>query len=176
MGPVVVKHYRRGGLIGRLIRQRYLKWGPTRSQAEYELLREMRRLGICVPEPLVFASRGLLLYRAWLVLRAIRQPQSLAHLSLIDEGRARDAMRTAIEQIGRLVDHGILHVDLHPGNVLVDQTDRVYLIDFDRGHRYRGSHSKLRDRYLSRWHRAVVKYGLPPMLNEMLRSGLPQAE
>jgi len=38
IGSVVIKYYRRGGLIRYLIKQRYLKCGKTRFQMEYELL------------------------------------------------------------------------------------------------------------------------------------------
>jgi 3-deoxy-D-manno-octulosonic acid kinase len=170
----VVKHYKRGGLAGRLIRRRYLKWGKTRSQSEFELLLKAQDMGIRVPEPLVYASQGYLFYRAWLVTREINQPQSLARLSLNDEKRAADAMKSVIEQISQLIEHGILHVDLHPGNVVIDQADRIFLVDFDKGQNYHGNKSKLTGRYISRWQRAVNKHKLPQMLNEILQAGLKE--
>lgn len=172
LGPVVVKHYKRGGLWGRLVRRRYLKWGKSRSQLEFELLLKARDLGINVPEPLLYAHRGRWIYRAWLVTREIKQPQSLARLSLNDEKRTRQVMASVIDQISRLIDHGIWHVDLHPGNVMIDQSDRVFLLDFDKGSLYQRNNIKLRDRYVNRWQRAVSKHGLPEILTEMLRSGL----
>jgi 3-deoxy-D-manno-octulosonic acid kinase len=174
LGSVVVKHYKRGGLAGRLIRRRYLKWGKTRSQSEFELLLKAQDMGIRVPEPLVYASQGYLFYRAWLVTREINQPQSLARLSLNDEKRAADAMKSVIEQISQLIEHGILHVDLHPGNVVIDQADRIFLVDFDKGQNYHGNKSKLTGRYISRWQRAVNKHKLPQMLNEILQAGLKE--
>jgi 3-deoxy-D-manno-octulosonic acid kinase len=172
LGPVVVKHYKRGGLIGRLIRRKYLKWGKTRSQLEFELLHLVRNLGINAPEPLLYANRGHWFYRAWLVTREIKQPLSLARLSLIDETRTRRAMTSVNEQISQLIDNGILHVDLHPGNVVIDQKDRVYLLDFDKGKVDQRNKTKLRYRYINRWQRAVSKHGLPEILTEMLGSGL----
>ena len=172
LGPVVIKHYKRGGILGRVVRRRYLKWGKSRSQLEFELLLKARDLGINVPEPLLYAKRGRLIYRAWLVTREIKQPLSLARLSLNDEKRTRQVMASVIDQISRLLDHGIWHVDLHPGNVMIDQSDRVFLLDFDKGSRYQRNRIKLRDRYVKRWQRAVSKHGLPEILSEMLRSGL----
>jgi 3-deoxy-D-manno-octulosonic acid kinase len=172
LGPVVVKHYKRGGLLGRLVRHRYMKWGKSRSQLEFELLQKVRNLGISVPEPLLFASHGRLIYRAWLVTSEIKKPLSLARLSLDDEIRTRQVMASVIEQISRLIDNRIMHVDLHPGNVVVDCQDRVFLLDFDKGKIYRGNKTKLRDRYIQRWQRAVSKHGLPEYLTEMLQSGL----
>ena len=172
LGPVVVKHYNRGGLWGRLVRRRYLKWGKSRSQLEFELLQKVRDLGINVPEPLLYAHRGRLIYRAWLVTREIKQPLSLARLSLNDEKRTRQVMASVIDQISRLIDHGIWHVDLHPGNVVIDQNDRVFLLDFDKGSLHQGNKIKLRNRYIHRWQRAVSKHKLPKMLSEMLQAGL----
>jgi len=172
LGPVAVKHYKRGGLWGRLVKRRYLKWGKSRSQLEFELLLKAQDLGINVPEPLLYAHRGRWIYLAWLVTREIKQPQSLARLSLNDEKRARQVMASVIDQISRLIDHGIWHVDLHPGNVVVDQNDRVFLLDFDKGSLHQGNKMRLRNRYIHRWRRAVSKHKLPKMLSEMLQAGL----
>ena len=48
-------------------------------------------------------------------------------------------MASVIDQISRLIDHGIWHVDLHPGNVVIDQNDRVFLLDFDKGSLHQGN-------------------------------------
>lgn len=172
LGPVAVKHYKRGGLWGRLVKRRYLKWGKSRSQLEFELLLKAQDLGINVPEPLLYAHRGRWIYLAWLVTREIKQPQSLARLSLNDEKRARQVMASVIDQISRLIDHGIWHVDLHPGNVVIDQNDRVFLLDFDKGSLHQGNKMRLRNRYIHRWRRAVSKHKLPKMLSEVLQAGL----
>lgn len=172
IGPVVIKYYRRGGLMQYVIKNRYLKLGQTRSQREFELLQTVGNLGLNVPEPIAYAHRGRLLYQAWLITRQINEPLSLAQLSLNDEKRTRQVMTSVIEQIKRLIDNGIWHVDLHPGNVVIDRKDRVFLLDFDKGHVYHGDKNKLQDRYIRRWRRAVSKHGLPEILTEMLGSGL----
>ena len=172
LGPIVIKHYKRGGLLGRLIRRNYIRLGKSRSRVEFELLQKARKLGINVPEPLVCASRGLLIYRTWLVTGEIESAQPLARLSTEDEKRTRRVMAAVIDQILRLIRNRIMHVDLHPGNVLIDDQDRVFLLDFDKGKFHRGDTHKLRDRYIERWQRAVSKHGLPPVLSEMLLEGL----
>jgi 3-deoxy-D-manno-octulosonic acid kinase len=172
IGAVVVKHYTRGGLLRYIVKRHHLKSGKTRGQAEYEILQRVRDLGVNAPEPLAFAYRGGLIYLAWLVTIEIRQAQSLARLSLKNEQNARVAMASASAQIGLLIDSRIWHVDLHPGNILVDQENKVYLVDFDKGRYFRGNGEKLKARYLSRWQRAVKKHHLPEMLTEMLQKGL----
>lgn len=172
IGSVVIKHYRRGGLLRYFIKQRYLKLGKTRAQIEFKLLQVVRNLGINAPEPVAYAHRGCIFYQAWLVSRAIKQPLSLALLSLKDEKKTRQAMESVIGQISVLIQNGILHVDLHPGNIVVDGAGRIFIVDFDKGQIHHKSTEKLRNRYLTRWQRAVTKHRLPGMLTEMLQAGL----
>jgi len=172
IGSVVIKHYRRGGLVQYIIRNKYFKFGKTRAQREFELLHTVRNLSINVPEPIAYAHCGRLLYQAWLITRQINEPLSLAQLSLNDEKRTRQVMASVIEQIKRLIENGIWHVDLHPGNVVIDRKDRVFLLDFDRGKLYHRNKTKLRHRYTNRWLRAVKKHNLPEVLSAMIQTGL----
>ena len=172
LGSVAIKSYARGGWMRYLIKQRYLKLGKTRAQIEFELLQVVRNLGINAPEPVVYAHRGRVFYRAWLVSRSIQHPLSLALLSLKNEKKTRLAMESVIEQISLLIQNAILHVDLHPGNIVVDEANQIFLVDFDKGQIHHGSRKKLRDRYLTRWQRAVTKHGLPKLLTEMMQKGL----
>ena len=172
IGSVVIKHYRRGGLMRYFIKRRYLKFGKTRSRREFELLDTVANLGINVPQPIAYAHRGRLFYQAWLVTREIQQPLSLARLSLQDEKKTGEVMESAIKQVSSLIQNQILHVDLHPGNVVVDTAGKVYLLDFDKGKVYHGNRQKLQNRYLTRWQRAVDKHGLPKFLIQMMQKGL----
>lgn len=172
MGPVAIKHYFRGGVIRHFNKQRYVKCGKTRSQIEYELLEKVIKIGIRAPEPLIYAYRGSPLYRAWLVTRKIESHQTLAQLSISDINHACKVMENMIEQLSLLINHQILHVDLHPGNVVIDSNSNAVLVDFDKAHMYQGSKTKLTRRYLKRWKRAVVKYNLPSVLWEMMEDNL----
>ncbi|UCD86512.1 MAG: phosphotransferase [Desulfobacterales bacterium] len=169
---MVVKYYTRGGLIRYLVKRRYLRWGKTRCQVEYELLQKVRGLGVNAPEPIAYAYRGGLFYQGWLVTREIKERQTLAELSRADEERTHIVMKDVINQISTLIKNHILHVDLHPGNVLVDNGDRVFLLDFDRACVSRRDKKKLRDHYVRRWRRAVIKHRLSETLCEMLSAGL----
>jgi 3-deoxy-D-manno-octulosonic acid kinase len=171
-GPVAIKSYTRGGWMRWLIKQRYFKLGKTRAQIEFELLQVVRNLGINAPEPVVYAHHGCIFYQAWLVSRAIKYPLTLALLSLKDEKKTRQAMESVIGQISLLIQNGILHVDLHPGNIVVDGAGQIFIVDFDKGQIHHGNRKKLRNRYLTRWQRAVTKHRLPGMLTEMLQAGL----
>ena len=164
IGSVVVKHYFRGGLVRFFSKRRYLKWGKPRCQAEYELIQKVRRLGINAPEPVAFAYRGVLFYQGWLVTREIKHHRTLAEISLANEHYAHTVMKTVVQYLSTLVNHRILHPDLHPGNVIVDQKNQVYLLDFDKGGVFSKGKNRLRNRYLRRWNRAIQKHGLPEIL------------
>jgi len=172
VGPVAVKTYTRGGLMQRVSKHHYLRTGKTRCQIEFEMLSTARRCRINAPDPIAFACRGRLIYRGWLVTRKVPNPLSLAQLGLTDENRCRRALAALADQIGRLVENRLLHVDLHPGNVLVDERQRVCIVDFDRARIDHRPEHKLRRRYLSRWDRAIAKHSLPQLLSEGLHAGL----
>ena len=172
IGSVVVKYYARGGFIRHLVKQRYLRWGKTRCQIEYELLQIVRNLGLSAPEPIAYAYRGGLIYKGWLVTKKIEEQQTLAELSCKDQELARIVMKELINQVSTLIKNNIFHVDLHPGNVLVDRDGRVFVLDFDRARITRKDKNKLRDHYLSRWRRAVTKHRLPGILCKTLDAGL----
>ncbi|BBO80588.1 hypothetical protein DSCO28_11540 [Desulfosarcina ovata subsp. sediminis] len=167
IGNVAVKYYTRGGIIRYFVKKRYIRWGPTRSQREFELFQKVRNLGISAPEPIAYAHQGRLFYQAWLVTRAVEGHKTLAQLCLTDEIGAGRLMTTVCVQINKLIVHGILHVDLHPGNILVNPEGRVYFIDFDKARLYKSSRG-LKEKYLRRWQRAVVKHDLPASLYHRL--------
>jgi 3-deoxy-D-manno-octulosonic acid kinase len=172
LGSVVIKHYFRGGLIRHLFKQRYLKWGKTRCQLEYDILNKVIDLGIGAPKPVAYAYQGWLCYRCWLVTLEIEQQQTLARLSLTNVDHASAVIGQVADYISTLIQNQILHVDLHPGNVLVDSDSRVYLIDFDKARFSIQNKDKLRDKYLRRWRRAVIKHRLPEKLNDLMHSYL----
>lgn len=172
VGAVVVKHYRRGGLVRHFVKDRYLGIGIPRPRREYEMLETVRSLGVSSPEPMVWAVRGRLFYRAFLVTRRIEGVRSLSEM----EGGNSDSCRAAVEkaagQIRILIENRIHHVDLHPGNVLLDREGQVYIIDFDKARRVTWRREKLAAAYAKRWKRAVEKYSLPALMTDQLMAGL----
>ena len=171
VGHVVVKYYTRGGQIGRLVKHEYLRLRKTRARREFEFFNIARHFGISAPEPIAYATCGYLFYKGWLVTRAVENHRTLAAASMESEATALRLIPKVVAQISRLVRHRLLHLDLHPGNVLVDSSDRVYLIDFDKA-RFYFNRKKLREKYLRRWHRAVVKHGLPICLYEAMADSI----
>lgn len=172
VGPIIVKHYRRGGILRFVNSQRYLRGLRLRPQVEFELLEQVRSVGISTPEPIGYVRQGSIFYKGWLLIKEIEHQQSLAEISLSDPERAERLMAKFNQQVVRLIENNIYHVDLHAGNILVDHDDNVFLIDFDKARGFKGRRNKLRDFYLCRWRRAVIKHKLPEFLSELFCVGI----
>lgn len=172
IGDVVVKHYTRGGLVRHFVKRRYLRWGKIRSRVEFELLQKVIQLGINAPRPIAYAYQGMLFYKAWLATEEIKQHQTLAQVSLTDPELAYLLTDKVVVQVATLIHNDILHVDLHPGNVLVDQNKNIFLIDFDKTRFRQWRRDKLRQKYMKRWKRAVIKHRLPDRLYKAMDTAL----
>lgn len=129
-----LRHYRRGGLPGRFIRDRYLWTGLARSRAwrEWHLTAELFARGLPVPRPVAArVERRGLWYRADLITQRIPAARSLAQAL---GGATLDA--TQWLAIGRCLrrfhDAGLDHADLNAHNILLGDGG-IYVIDFDRG-------------------------------------------
>ena len=168
VGRVVVKCYHRGGLIARFNHRHYIRGRTTRGEKEFEWLRRVRKLGVRAPEPIAAAHRGGLFYRCWLLTREVAGAVSLAQLSIDCPESLDEPLKRCRRQVDILVAEGILHPDLHPGNVLVDTDGQTWLIDFDKARYFHGRSPRLAARYRRRWLAAVRKHGLPSRLADAL--------
>ena len=172
IGDVVVKEYRRGGQVSHVVQLHHLRRGPSRGEREFRNLRAVRALGVHAPEPIGFAWCGLVIYRSWLMTRLVANRGSLAALSLSSPDGLEELVVAAARQVAPLLLRGVLHADLHPGNVIVGVDDVPWLLDFDRTFRFGGSCQELCRRYVGRWTRAVRKHGLPDVVAEVFRQEL----
>jgi 3-deoxy-D-manno-octulosonic acid kinase len=131
----VLRHYRRGGLIAKVMGDRYF-WrseSATRSFSEWQLLYHLHRAGLPVPAPIAarYRRQGLF-YTADLITERLTDSVSLA-----EQLRMRGIPILGWITIGRCIrafhDLGVCHPDLNAHNILLVGDDSVYLIDFDRG-------------------------------------------
>jgi 3-deoxy-D-manno-octulosonic acid kinase len=171
VGRVVIKNYSRGGIIRHFNKRTYLKMGRPRCESEYNFMHYLKKFNISSPEPVAFAFEGGFFYHAWLVTKEIQEAQTLAELSLKDLRSTQIALEELERQIGLMINNNILHVDLHPGNVLIDSSGEIYIIDFDKARiKSKYSRARLRKIYSKRWKRSILKHDLPPVLNEIMNN------
>jgi 3-deoxy-D-manno-octulosonic acid kinase len=158
-GECVLRHYRRGGLVARLMGDHYLWTGVDRTRpfTEFRLLGQIARLQLPGPTPVAARCRRHgLFYTADLITRRIDGARTLAEC--LAAGRLDAALAGQVgDLIARFHVAGIWHADLNAHNVLV--TDRAqYLIDFDRG-RQREPAPWWQQSNLRRLRRSLVKLG-----------------
>jgi 3-deoxy-D-manno-octulosonic acid kinase len=168
LGRVFVKHYSHGGLLRGLTGGRFLSLGRERSRIEFEVLERVRLLGINAPAPYAIVKKGAVVYGTWLVMEEIDRACNLVALEDSAGEELQRVMQSLGKQLSILIRERILHVDLHPGNVLVSPLGTVYIVDFDKAKHFNGSAAALRDIYLRRWRRAVIKHRLSPVLSETM--------
>jgi 3-deoxy-D-manno-octulosonic acid kinase len=133
----VLRHYRRGGFIARLSRDRYLWLGQarTRSFAEWRLLAELRRRSLPVPAPVAARYvRGALTYSADLITEYLPDCRTLAD-AITGAQLPREHWSAVGRTIAAFHRNGVQHADLNAHNVMLDSAaaPNVYLLDFDRG-------------------------------------------
>lgn len=171
-GEVVLKGYARGGMLGRFVRKYYFKNKLYRPEIEFRFLNKVRHLGIPAPKPIAFVVKGSRLYQGWLVMEQLHNCRNLAALAAEQPETSHIYLNKVAEYLTSLIDNKIIHVDMHPGNVLIDNDGGVHLIDFDKARHFDGKKNELRDKYIIRWRRAVIKYNLPEYLSEYVCAGL----
>jgi 3-deoxy-D-manno-octulosonic acid kinase len=168
LGRMFLKRYSHGGLLRKVTAGHFLCVGQLRSKVEFEMLEVVRSLGVNAPRPIAFVQKGATVYSTWLLMEELRDTRSLVDVGENEGDALPQALDGLSEQIRILIKNRIFHVDLHPGNVLVGGDDSVYIVDFDKACYFKGTQHALRDLYLRRWRRAVIKHKLPPLLSEMM--------
>ncbi len=135
-GDWVLRHYRRGGKAAALSPDRYWFTGVDRTRAfrEWTLMRELYNAGLPVPRPIAArVERDGLFYRADLITATIAGATTLSQRLAAGSIDAQ-VMRQVGECWRRFYDYGVWHADLNAHNILFDAQQRIFVIDFDRGH------------------------------------------
>ncbi|MBA58552.1 MAG: 3-deoxy-D-manno-octulosonic acid kinase [Gammaproteobacteria bacterium] len=131
---LVHKSYRRGGLAGKIVSDKYLWTGlnKTRSFKEFFALKNMREEDLPVPRPIAArVIRHIYYYRAELITEKIDNANTLGeHLEkgTITTEIAKDT-GTAIRSFHN---HGFKHPDLNVENIVITNGGKIFLLDFDK--------------------------------------------
>lgn len=155
----VLRHYHRGGLMANLNKDRYYWSGleQTRAWHEWYLLAEMFQQGLPVPQPVAArVQRHGLFYSADLVMLCLPDVTPLADL-LMQAVMPERQWQLIGATIKRFHQAGIYHADLNARNILLDQAENVFLIDFDKGER-RASNTSWQQVNLTRLRRSLHKF------------------
>ncbi|MCB5362147.1 3-deoxy-D-manno-octulosonic acid kinase [Pusillimonas sp. CC-YST705] len=150
-GEGVLRHYRRGGLVAKVLKEHYfwLGAGRTRSFQEFAIMDWMHARALPVPGVIAAACwRQGLVYRAAIIVQRLLDvtpvAKKLAHA---------DAVAQAVRAMH---DAGVWHADLNAFNILLDKSGKAWLIDFDRA-KHQFMTRELRQNNLLRLRRSLIK-------------------
>jgi len=157
----VLRHYYRGGMIGKLIKDSYFFTGidKTRAACEFKLLQHMQSLQLPAPQPVAYRIiRKHFTYRADLLSTRIKDAEDL--VAILSKAPLDDKLWLEIgKTIKRFHEHNIYHHDLNAHNILIDDKEQVYLIDFDRGELLENDSTQAtwKQENMQRLHRSFLK-------------------
>ena len=131
----VLRHYFRGGLIGKFNKDSYVFTSVAASRAakEFSLLNQMQTWQLPAPKPVAYqvVKHGMF-YRADLLSSRIENAQDL--VALLSKEALPEAVWLHIgATIKRFHDRGVYHHDLNAHNILLNAHSQAWLIDFDQG-------------------------------------------
>jgi 3-deoxy-D-manno-octulosonic acid kinase len=152
----VLRHYLRGGLVGKLVRDLYVYSGEdeVRSFREWRLLKKLVDFGLRVPRPAAARYRRYgPFYTADLITVRLPGVKSLS-IFIKDEQDAEfwSALGAAIHEFHS---HGVFHADMNAYNLQIDDEKQLWMLDFDKG-RLRQPGTWQQDT-LRRLHRSLIK-------------------
>jgi len=131
----VLRHYHRGGLMGRWLDDEFPWLGLERSRPwrEFLLLEELARRELPTPRPIAARIlRSGAIYTADLITLRIPDVVPLS-TRLAEQGLGEGGWRDVGRLVGQFHDQQVFHADLTAHNLQIDSTDRLFLLDFDRG-------------------------------------------
>ncbi len=132
--PAILRQYMRGGMVTRVSSDRYLWLGRNRTRAwrEWAILKLALEAGMPVPTPLgVCVCREGLSYRAAIITAYIKDTETLAERIAHSELGLKSWHRLGL-LLQKFQRHRFRHADLNANNLLIDQRDQFYIIDFDK--------------------------------------------
>ena len=133
-GHFVLRHYLRGGMMARLLQDRYLWTGLDRCRPmlEWQIVKHARGHDLPVPEvAAVRVERHGIWYRAAIISRYIENRGTLA--SMLEQTALEASKWQLLGQVIRAMHQaGIDHADLNANNLLYTIDEKWCLIDFDK--------------------------------------------
>ena len=166
----VLRHYVRGGLIGKLVRDSYVWTGEdsTRPFAEWRMLAKMADSGLRVPRPAAarYCRKGPF-YTGDIITVRIPNVVPLSEYIAGDAPAAGfwGALGAAVQGFH---EKGVFHADMNAYNLQIDNDGDLWMLDFDRGRLL--APGPWQQRTLARLHRSLQKIvSLDPRLHFRMR-------
>ncbi len=161
----VVRQYRRGGAVAKVLRDRYLRLLRTRPARELRASIALRERGIRTPEVIATVLYpAVAFYRAEIVTRWIPDSEDLAAVTFGPDLHSAAERAAAWAAAGRLLHSvfakAVIHPDLNLRNILIahgEDPPTAWLIDLDRCRVRDVLPAEARRTMLERFHRSRRK-------------------
>lgn len=152
------RHYLRGGFIARFLHDQYfgLRLKDTRAWQEWHLLNDMKILNLPVPIPVAASviKKGFF-YQADLITEYLEGTETLS--DILENNKVSDKTWYELGKVIRMFhDNAVFHSDLNARNILLDENEKIYLIDFDQCSFKQGEDWK--EDNLNRLKRSLLKF------------------
>lgn len=156
---LVLRHFHRGGWVRKISRDLYLlpPGRLTRVESEVRLLLEMLEKNLPVPEPVAWrVQRRGVFCKMDLVLKEITRAQNLVEIL-----RTRALSEEHWQRVGKTIrtfhEAEVCHSDLNAHNILLDDNNKVWLVDFDKSCLIKSFSVLWRKQNLARLQRSLKK-------------------
>ena len=153
----VLRHFMRGGLIGKVVRDHYFWNGEenTRSFSEWRILAKMAEHDLRVPRPAAaLYSRHGTFYTADIITVRIPGVRPLSEI-IADAPQDTDFWASIGAAIHHFHEVGVYHADMNAYNLQIDQDGKLWMLDFDRGRLMQPG--SWQQKTLGRLHRSLQK-------------------
>ena len=167
---LVLRHYYRGGLIGKLLKDIYFADSVHRTRGYLELKRLAQLRGLNLPVPKPCAARMVKAgsyYRADIIVERIPGARDLLDL-LQQAPLSADQWQAIGTTIATFHNADVAHPDLNIQNILLDDQQHVWLIDFDKSTDPKGLDWQLKNlaRLKRSLHKQTKLHNLPFNVND----------
>nr|WP_136252782.1 3-deoxy-D-manno-octulosonic acid kinase [Ningiella ruwaisensis] len=154
---LVLRHYYRGGLVGKINKDHFIYTGifQTRAFKELQILDFLNDQDINVPHPVAARiERFGFSYRADIITEVVADAQELHEMlkmHTVDDGLWVEIGKT----LGKLHRLKVRHDDINVKNILVQGGKKIVLIDFDKCSRQ--AYGNWQSANLARFYRSLIK-------------------
>jgi 3-deoxy-D-manno-octulosonic acid kinase len=131
----VLKEYRRGGRIGRILSNQYfyLSAKNIRPIKEWKIINQLFLSGLPIPKPIgLLVSTAPFIYSASLITEYLKDTVTLLDKIMIGGNLNEYYWKSIGITIKKFHDYGVSHSDLNLRNLLINNKNEIFMIDFDK--------------------------------------------